>query len=209
VSIFDRLPRRNPRPKPAAKPGPKHAAPSIVRFPGPGSPTGDTHITVPAPEPAPMPARVPHLDVPLEFPPALTDEEEHARETLRERLAEVTPEPPAGPAAADVLGRVLDGLRAIPGRPGAYLRCITPGSAANPHEPLRGFPAFAGVNRMDDGTPCAGLWLGDEDEQGRLVLDVTDRTWLLMLITAADDTLRALDASAAESDGEEEGGEAA
>jgi len=207
MSILDRLPRRNPRPKPAAKPAPKHAAPSIVRFPGPGGPTGDTHITVPAP--APMPARVPHLDVPLEFPPALTDEEAGAAASLRERLAEVTPESLAGPSDADVLGRVLDGLRAIPSRPGAYLRCITPGSAANPHEPLHGFPVFAGVSLMGDGTPCAGLWLGDEDGQGRLVLDVTDRTWLLMLITAADNTLRALDASAAESDGEEEGGEAA
>jgi len=208
MSILDRLPRRNPRLKPA----PKHAAPSVVRFPGPGGPTGDTHITVTAPEPAPLPARVPHLDVPLEFPPALTDEEDHARETLRERLAEVTPEPLAGPSDAEVLCRVLDGLRAIPSRPGAYLRCITPGSAANPHEPLGGFPVFAGVSPLGDGTPCAGLWLGDEDGQGRLVLDVTDRTWLLMLITAADNTLNALDAANAgpdEADGEEEGGEAA
>ena len=45
-----------------------------------------------------------------------------------------------------------------------------------------------------DGHPAAGLYLGNEDEAGRIVLDVFDPAWLDELIDAAVRARRALDA---------------
>ena len=214
-----RLPRRNPKPKPA----PKHAAPPIVRMPIPGGPTGDMHFTVPA-EPRETPAARPvsGWSVPAAFPPAEDPEVTEAAETLRGILAGAIPEPPATEVAPEppaphemtTLQRVADRLRALPVTPGAHLRCITPGDDPNPYDQLAGFPVFAGTALASDGRPAAGLYLGNEDKDGRIVLDVFDPAWLDELIDAGVRARRALDAALAGlADGGEdeaaEGGEAA
>ena len=78
-------------------------------------------------------------------------------------------------------------MRHPPDAPVAYLRNITPGPGRDPHEPLNGLPCFAGTTRMPDGSPVAGLFLGDQDTEGRLVLDVLSITWLGRLIDAAEE----------------------
>ena len=95
--------------------------------------------------------------------------------------------PQPGEPDTMLLARVRDSLRAIPDAPVAYLRNITPGPSRDPHEPLNGLPCFAGTTRMPDGSPVAGLFLGDEDAEGRLVLDVLSITWLGRLIDAAEE----------------------
>jgi len=98
--------------------------------------------------------------------------------------------------AAEILERVRDGLRALPGEPGldipvAFLRNILPGTK-DACEPLDGFPVFAGVTRVADGSPVAGLYLGTGDEDGRLVLDAMSVTWIARLIAAAETARDAL-----------------
>jgi hypothetical protein len=97
-----------------------------------------------------------------------------AREALRQ----------TGPAP---LARVAKALRAIPARPCAYLRNLLPGTDAGPSEPLTGFPSFAGVSRMSDGSPVVGLFLSEGDKLGRHVLDIPDVVWLGRLIDAAEE----------------------
>jgi hypothetical protein len=226
MSLFDRLPRRNP------KTGPRHAASSVTRISVPGSATGDLHFWdtaeneppsgqaapahaaawapdacktcsdmdysqqctctedcghklcvegTPAVRPVPVPAEIPETD--------------EAAETLRGILDGAIPEPPVTgvPAASawstgpEVLKQAADALRALPAFPNAYLRCITPGDTANAVESLPGVPSFAGIARMTDGRAYAGIYLGDEDEDGQLVVDVLDVAWLGRLIDSAEE----------------------
>ena len=127
-------------------------------------------------------------------------------EPLRETLRQAAPLPPE-PADTALLRRIADGLRALPSLPGAYLRNITPGDGADPHEPLKGFPAFAGMDVMPDGTPVAGLWLGAPDKDGHLVIDVVSAAYCDAAAMAFLDMRDALMAAALEEEGE--GGQAA
>ena len=121
---------------------------------------------------------------------------------LRETLQQAAPLPPE-PADTALLRRVADGLRAMPSLPGAYLRNVTHGDGADPHEPLKGFPSFAGMDVMPDGTPVAGLWLGDADKDGHLVLDVVSAAYCDAAACAFLDMRDALMAAALEEgDGE-------
>jgi hypothetical protein len=108
------------------------------------------------------------------------------------------------------LAKVADRLRALPAAepqpqqdedgqddedgppPLAFLRNITHGPGRDPYEPLAGLPRFAGTTRMADGSPVAGLFLGEQDADGRLVLDALSVTWLGCLIGAAEEARDAL-----------------
>ena len=97
---------------------------------------------------------------------------------------------PHVPQTTEVLERLRAGLLALdaepePDIPVAFLRNILPGTK-DATEPLGGFPVFAGVTRIADGSPVAGLYLGTGDEDGRLVLDALSVTWLTRLIAAAE-----------------------
>lgn len=145
--------------------------------------------------------------------PAITHASLAAAEALwpsmRERIAEVAPAP-AAPSSAEVLARVIDGLKkALPDdpepaageEPGAYLRAIMPGTVrdpwgahmADPWDALAGLPCFAGVLDGPDGRRQAGLYLGDPDDDGRHVLDVTGAGWLRALIGEALEALAMLE----------------
>jgi hypothetical protein len=139
--------------------------------------------------------------LPLEFPPAPLPSRTPAAEDpamaqalapLRARLADARP--PTG-----LMQKTLDGLRALPVNddpepvsPGAYLFNVTPDDKPNPYEVLDGFPVFAGTRRLGNGTPVVGLYLGNEDPDGRPGLDVLDRTYLLRLRDAVEDAENAL-----------------
>ncbi len=165
------LPRRTPRRARHAagsQSEPKTFAAALAGMPG--------DVT-----PAARPLTAPPFTVPLEFPPAAAEDPAttEALAPLREKLAET------GPADTEILQKVIDGLRNLDKASGASLRCITQGGT-NPHIPLRGFPSFAGVTRLEDGTPMAGLWLDVEDEDGRLVIDALSVAWLGRLIDEAE-----------------------
>jgi hypothetical protein len=106
------------------------------------------------------------------------------------------------PEQIATLERVADRLRAlgapardeIPPPPAAYLRDIVPGQDAT-HEPLRGFPAFAGTGRTPGGALAAGVWLGDGDGIGRFVLDGFEADWFRALEAAAAEAAEALEAA--------------
>ena len=201
VSSLFRLPRRTPKPgrhtiaavrSQRADAAVNDAADS-ARTPLPAAMPGpDTAPWLPAPEadaagvaeaPGPLPLE-PLPPQPGEDP-AMTVALAPLREALREAAM-------ARPATTEDLARAADRLRALPPSPGpdapvAYLRNITPGPGRDPHEPLNGLPCFAGTTRMPDGSPVAGLFLGDEDAEGRLVLDVLSVAWLGRLIDAAEE----------------------
>jgi hypothetical protein len=118
-----------------------------------------------------------------------------ALEPLPVRTTATRPGLPRGssPLSMDVLERVSAGLRDLDAEPEpdddiylAFLRNIRPG-ARDIGEPLGGFPVFAGVTRLADGSPVAGLYLGDGDQDGRLVLDALSVGWLIRLIAAAEE----------------------
>ena len=107
------------------------------------------------------------------------------------------------------LARVAERLRALPAAdepergvddtpvlPGAYLRAIMPPdrnpAGRHPHEPLAGSPEFAGTAYAVDGRFAAGLYLGDADEDGRIVIDVMDPDWLRDCIGSSLQALCAL-----------------
>lgn len=120
--------------------------------------------------------RVPGLDGGPGFviPPGLPSAWSRDEDTLR-RAAAALRDQPATPGPAE---------------PGAFLRAIMPGGP-QPFDALAGSPCFAGVIRRADGGLQAGLYLGDEDTDGRMVIDVTDPAWLADLIEAAQEALAA------------------
>ena len=241
MSFFDRLPRRTPKAHPHRAPGRFTRVPLPPGLPGadthlyvemdePGTSEPETDMTlVAAPPDGP--------DATMHFPAVEADESPAARPGsvppfgMSARAfgstANATPAPlpvphfdvPAGfpPASAwsagpEVLRRAAESLRALPVRPGAHLRNITPGDDPNPYDQLAGFPVFAGTTLAVDGHPAAGLYLGNEDAAGRIVLDVFDPAWLDELIDAAVRARRALDAmtqTPADEDDAAEGGAAA
>ncbi len=105
---------------------------------------------------------------------------------LRQKPASIPVRPAAPPADRETLQGVIDGLRNLDKASGASLRCITAGDSPNLHIALRGSPSFAGVARLPDGTPMAGLWLDAQDEDGRLVIDALSVAWLGRLIDEAE-----------------------
>jgi len=112
---------------------------------------------------------------------------------LRQHLASI-PVRPRKPADKELMQKVIDGLRNLDAGSGASLRCITAGDSPSLHITLRGSPSFAGITRLPDGTPMAGLWLDCEDEDGRLVIDALSVAWLGRLIDAAEEARERLHA---------------
>ena len=130
----------------------------------------------------PLPARTPfEFAVPAEYPPApLTRDEMFT------------------------LQRVADRLRALPAEPAppaAYLFSITPAGEPGPHEALTGVPSFAGLRRLANGALVAGLFLGDEDGDGRFGVDALDASYLLQLRDAIEDALWAREQAGGASEG--------
>ncbi len=178
MSLFDRLPRRTP------KPVPKHAAPSIARLPMPGSPTGDVHIMVPAPEQPPAVRTGPRFTWPEPPAPAEDPEMTQALAPLRATLAEAA-ETAAKPDDINILARTLDGLRNLPATPPvAWLRFIHDDGRPSHEEPLSGYPFFAGTRKTSDGRLVHGLCIG-ENKNGHFVLDEMSIARLDCLIAAA------------------------
>jgi len=209
MSIFDRRPKdlkphshRAPGrftrvPLPAGMPGPDtamyvemdepeasepEASMTLVAAP-PADPDATMHLPVvederevtlaaveETPAVRPLPARTPFATL-TRFPPALF------------------PSEPLTPRDLADLQRVADALRALPSAPAAYLFNITPGDTPNPYEALTGIPAFAGTRRLADGTLVTGLFLGDEDGDGRFGVDALDTSYLLHLRDAIEDAL--------------------
>lgn len=147
----------------------------------------------------PMIMRIPAIDggPGIIIPPAMPSRPAPSEEFLAEVDAQTARNAARGASWAadpDTLRQAAAALRALPAAgPGAYLRAIMP-DGQHLWEPLTGSPVFAGVQAAQEGKPQAGLYLGDEDRDGRFVIDVTDRAWLLGLRHAVDEALAALEA---------------
>ncbi len=196
MSIFHRPPKPH-----------SHRAPGrFTRFPlPPGMPGIDTHLYVEMDEPGEPETAAPDATMHL---PVVEDEREATLAAIEETPA-VRPLPARIPFEFAVptefppkalthdemftLQRVADRLRALPSEPAAYLFSTTPAGEGGPHEALTGVPSFAGLRRLADGTLIAGLFLGDEDGDGRFGVDALDRTWLLQLRDAIEDALWAIE----------------
>ena len=204
MSIFG-LPRKNPKPH-------SHRAPKrYARVPlPPGMSAVDTHLYVEMDEPA-EPATdmtlvaaapddtmyLPVVEDEAATPLAAPIEETPAVRPLPARTPFATltgfppalfPSEPLTPRDLADLQRVADGLRALPPTPAAYLFSITPGGPGA-HEALTGVPSFAGLRRLTNGALVAGLFLGDEDGDGRFGVDALDPAYLLQLRDAIEDAL--------------------
>lgn len=191
MSIPFRLPRRNPRPPGTHRLGAAHTA----TVPG-GAP--QTRLV----------------------PVAIDTGVAEALEPLRDVLGG------SAPLTDDLLARVRDGLRAAMDSPGPVLADdpepeSEPGPEAVPgpgaetfpsaaqlraviggrnriHDPLGGFPAYAGWAILPDGRPVAGMILGTHTD-GHYVLDVTDPAWCdaaIEALTRVRDDLAGVDAEA-------------
>ena len=166
MSFLNILPRRTPKPAPG-----RHTAASIARLPMPGTPTGDMHITAPAPENATLAVRSgPRFTWPETPRPAETPEMTEALAPLREKLGEVPPLP-EGPAAIDVLRKTRDALLTLPPLHYASIRAVArDGSEGKDLESITGLPFLAGT-RDNDGRRVAGVCYGEADGDIWLVFE--------------------------------------
>ncbi len=133
----------------------------------------------------PGPGGGPGFTIPPGFPSEWSADEDTMRQTLA-ALRGLDGGPQPGDSPVRLRAAMVDG-------PAAWLRAIMPGRR-HPWEALPGRPSFAGIISDPDGLPYAGLYLGDADADGRMVIDVRDPRWLHELIGAAHEALDALEA---------------